>query len=399
MSEVAIRTEEPGTASNSASRNATTAAPAGRIPELDGLRGLAILLVILCHYVGNAKDAPLGNWPHRFLAAFTVGWSGVDLFFVLSGFLIGGILLDAREAPHYFKAFYLRRVHRILPIYYSWTALYGLIVLAALTFNAGRTSLTAHDLLQLPIHFLFLQNMHSGLPHFAWIWFAVTWSLAVEEQFYLLAPPLIRFLSSRHILLVLVATMAAAPVFRLLVFRFIGDPVLATFPMPGRADSLALGILLAMGWRRPEFQRFLASHRELLQLTVFILLVGVLALCWWLAHPVSYVTLSIGYTWLALFFGGLLLLAVSQTSSWPARLLRLAWLRALGTISYCVYIIHDTINLLAHRVILHGDPEIYNLSGVGVTLLALGLTFGIAALSWRYFEKPLIRRGHRYSYA
>ena len=70
----------------------------GRIPELDGLRGLAILLVILCHYVGNPDHTPLGFWPHRFLLAFTVGWSGVDLFFVLSGFLIGGILLDARSA-------------------------------------------------------------------------------------------------------------------------------------------------------------------------------------------------------------------------------------------------------------------------------------------------------------
>ena len=80
-----------------------------RIPELDGLRGLAILLVILYHYVGGADHKPLGYWPHRALSAFTVGWSGVDLFFVLSGFLIGGILLEARGAPNYFRAFYMRR--------------------------------------------------------------------------------------------------------------------------------------------------------------------------------------------------------------------------------------------------------------------------------------------------
>jgi peptidoglycan/LPS O-acetylase OafA/YrhL len=87
-----------------------------RIPEHDGLRGLAIPLVILCHYIGNPDHASLGFWPHSLLLAFTAGWSGVNLLLVLSGFLIGGILLDARSAPHY-CAFYMRRVFRILPIY------------------------------------------------------------------------------------------------------------------------------------------------------------------------------------------------------------------------------------------------------------------------------------------
>ena len=83
-----------------------------RIAELDGLRGLATLLVILCHYVGNPDHSPLGFLPHRFLLAFTAGWTGVDLFFVLSGFLIGGILLEARDSPNYFRTFYIRRVFR-----------------------------------------------------------------------------------------------------------------------------------------------------------------------------------------------------------------------------------------------------------------------------------------------
>src|SRR5579862_8426807 len=79
----------------------------GRVPELDGLRGLAITLVIVCHYVANADHKALNPWIHRALSGLTVGWSGVDLFFVLSGFLIGGILLDARSSPTYFRAFYM----------------------------------------------------------------------------------------------------------------------------------------------------------------------------------------------------------------------------------------------------------------------------------------------------
>jgi len=95
-----------------------------RIPELDGLRGLAILLVILCHYVGAADHSALPHLLHRFLQSFGLGWSGVDLFFVLSGFLIGGILLESRDSDRFFQTFYLRRVHRIVPIYYLWIILF-----------------------------------------------------------------------------------------------------------------------------------------------------------------------------------------------------------------------------------------------------------------------------------
>jgi Acyltransferase family len=121
-----------------------------RIPELDGLRGLAILLVMLCHYVGNPDHSPLGFLPHRFFLAFTAGWSGVDLFFVLSGFLIGGILLEARDSPNYFRTFYIRRVFRILPIYYLWTPLFALIVVVSRTLFPGHLDASWHELLRVP---------------------------------------------------------------------------------------------------------------------------------------------------------------------------------------------------------------------------------------------------------
>ena len=336
----------------------------GRIPELDGLRGLAILLVILCHYVGNAGHAPLGFWPHRFLSAFTAGWSGVDLFFVLSGFLIGGILLNAREAPRYFRTFYMRRVFRILPIYYLWTLLFGATVVGAVVFSPGQFGVSARDLLRVPVQLLFLQNIFIGMPHFQWTWFVVTWSLAIEEQFYLFAPPLIRFLSPRNFVAVLVATVALAPILRFLLFRYWAPGTyLCAFLMPCRADALAWGMLLAVGWRKTWFREFVQRNGAKLEGVLAGLFLGVGTLLWWLVHPLNGVTVTIGFSWLAVFYSAVLLIVLSKPKSWIAGVMRWKFLGRLGGISYCVYILHDAFNFFAHRVFLHAEPQIFTAKG------------------------------------
>lgn len=382
-----------------AETGAVAARDASRIPELDGLRGLAILLVFLDHYIGNADSAGLPKFLHRLAQAFAGGWSGVDLFFVLSGFLIGGILLDAKSSPRYFETFYLRRVHRILPIYYAWLLAYEGIVLLARTGFAGIPGPNWASLSPLPFYFLFLQNFIYQQAHFQWQWLAVTWSLAGEEQFYLVAPPLVRFLSVPRLKQVLAATIVIAPFLRYAVYRFHLDGyVAAVFAMPGRADALAVGILAAILWRTDSFQEFLARRTSQVKRAAWVLGAGVVALYWWFVHPVSAVTVTIGYTWLALFYVTLLVLALSQPAGLVARCARMPWLRGLGTISYCVYLIHFSFNELAHEILLHARPSISSLQGLGVTLLAAALTLVVAKLSWRYYEKPLVRRGRRYSY-
>jgi len=114
---------------------------------------------------------------------------------------------------------------------------------------------------------------------------------------------------------------------------------------------------------------------------------------------VNGVTVTVGYSWLALFYSALLVLVLSQTESWPAAIMRWKPLAWLGTISYCVYILHNAFNFLAHRLLLHSKPRLYDVPGIAVTFFAFAATIAVATLSWRFFEKPLIRRGHSYSYS
>lgn len=377
-----------------------------RIPELDGLRGLAILLVIICHYIADASHPHFGFVADHLITTLVLGWSGVDLFFVLSGFLIGGILLSSRNSPQYFRTFYLRRVHRILPVYYSWILLYVVFVgicayssLKPVIMTPPGIAIASQDLAVVPKYLLFLQNILYSPRPFEWQWFTVTWSLAVEEQFYLLAPPLIRWVSRRILLVILCSTVIAAPVLRFVSFVYFPQlDHFAQFAMPCRADALALGILAAIAWRSEAVRSFLQRNPGFLQRASVYLGVCIVGLLWWLARPLNVVTVTAGYSFLALFYVSLLLLVISQTNSFVAHCMRMSLLRRLGGISYCVYIIHLTINELGHRFLMHQEPDLSHWQGILITCSALVLSLTIASLSWKFFEKPLIRRGHRFTY-
>jgi peptidoglycan/LPS O-acetylase OafA/YrhL len=155
-----------------------------RIPELDGIRGFAILLVLCYHYI--AVPIPVNARPELLFIRqiLSNAWSGVDLFFVLSGFLITGILIDHRDAGNYFKVFYIRRINRIFPLYYFFLILF--LVLQRWESQLGFVSENLFDN-SLPIfpYFLYLQNFVMAVRgDYGNEFLAMTWSLAVEEQFY-----------------------------------------------------------------------------------------------------------------------------------------------------------------------------------------------------------------------
>ena len=377
--------------------------PQGRIPELDGLRGAAILAVWLGHYFGLPAAGPFrildANW-------YRLGWTGVDLFFVLSGFLIGGILLGARDSPAYFKTFYARRFFRIIPIYYVWTLAYVLVV------GVGGNYLRAHARIGVVegvdfgilAQFLFLQNFGNWLtsPLSYW-WFGATWSLAVEEQFYLIAPLLVRFFSKRTLVAALTTTFFAAPFIRFFVRRYAEHSLdegywLAYRLMPCRADALAVGMLLGIAWRNAPFRKWLDAHGGLLYSIFFVLLAGVAILWRWFSNPQSYICQVFGYSWLALFFATVLVLALSKPAGPIAVLARLGFLRDLGSVSYCIYIVHTAIYLICFQILLHTLPTAMNGKILGITILAAAISYVIAKLSGKYFEGPMLRLGHAYKF-
>ena len=221
-----------------------------RIPELDGLRGAAILLVLFYHYGYLTPHGKAGTFLDGLQGSFGMGWAGVDLFFVLSGFLIGGILLDSRTSPRFFRTFYARRFFRIIPLYYIWIGLYFVLTLSALSvflkpLGGGREQPNI-----VPIYMFFLQNMTKNLhSNFGTAWLAHLWSLAVEEQFYLFAPLAVCFVSRKRLVPLLLIAILGAPIARIVVFKISTTHSIQYMLTACRADGLSLGVLLATGWR------------------------------------------------------------------------------------------------------------------------------------------------------
>jgi peptidoglycan/LPS O-acetylase OafA/YrhL len=249
---------------------------------------------------------------------------------------------------------------------------------------------------------LFLQNF--GFVHYSGVgaaWFVSTWSLAVEEQFYLVAPAIVRWLSSGGLIGLLISVFLLAPFLRVLVHYHFPQTVSldpAYILMPCRADSLAIGMLLAILWRKPQSHRWLQSNPLIIYFLVAGFLVGVLLLEAYSPSHHSIAMQSIGFSWLAIFFGLILVLSLVSPRGPIASLARMSWLHELGRVSYCLYIIHQAVNLFCHAILQPTTDSTNGWKVLGVPTIAMILSYGIARLSWTYFEEPLLHRGHTFKY-
>jgi len=356
---------------------AVSSAGKGRIPLLDGIRGLAALMVMAFHYFqisDHLVAGRLGAALHRYS---TIGQTGVDLFFVLSGFLITRILLQTRERPGYFVNFYARRSLRILPLYY-WFLLLFFFVQPLLGEERpapfGQTWWWWVYLQNLPLTFGWPAV---GPNHY--------WSLAVEEHFYLIWPLLVFVLSRRNLVFASLGMVAAALATRVVLLANGLDGFYFTF---SRLDALALGALLALlepaVLARPDdFRKYFLILAGMLCIPL-----GALYLVFAGSHAIWLQAVKYPLTGLAYFiFLGLALMA--DPRSRPARFFASRTMRFLGGISYGMYVYHPLCFVWQDRLLPTRHP-----------LLFLPLEFlvpiGMAYLSFKWLEAPFLRLKDRF---
>jgi peptidoglycan/LPS O-acetylase OafA/YrhL len=371
----------------------------GHLPVLDGVRGIAILSVLIFHvsvFPGEGR-VELGV---RMAASF--GWAGVDLFFVLSGYLITGILLKARGAPGYYRTFYVRRTLRIFPLYYG----YCMVIFLVLPFLRGLGTPGSEELTAAaPWYLAYAMNVRIALAN-SWepatvAGTAFFWSLCVEEQFYLLWPATVARLSSVDLGRLCVALIVIAFTFRLAMVRT--DHAFAAYVLlPSRMDGLAIGAWLAVAVRRPGMLERLARLAPVVLASALLALLVLIRHTGYTGWDNAWMS-TVGMTCTAIASAALIVLVVGRQHSRAARFVSLKPLRVFGRYAYGLYVLGGIAALLLSASgLLDAVPG--RVFGTALPtllwhlLLTIGLTMALALLSFELFEQPALRLKRYFPY-
>lgn len=355
-------------------------------PELDGIRGIAIIAVMLSH-AGPLiqKDGIVSK---VLVSAMIPGWSGVELFFALSGFLITGILLRTKRAKNYFSSFYMRRFLRIFPIYYLTLSLILLLATHNSWWNSVIPSL-GHTRLS---YYFYMQNWPVFWPHGELRFSAIGhfWSLAVEEQFYLVWPLLAWFLPEDGLLWLCIVALGLALPFRILFFHKIGGDYGFIHLTSTRIDGLLVGAICAILTRRHGRVPLRLVHTALLVGGAIIVYISLFH-----HHELTatyrYME-TVGFTGFALLSGGLI--GISQyPRAGLLHFLRMRWLTETGRYSYGIYIYHIPIYLGIGRImqIELGASSPFRLTyALPYIAFLMALSFLLAKISYDCFESRIL---------
>jgi len=355
---------------------------------LDGVRGIAIILVMLTHYGEILRHG--GAFEQGLARVFNAGWIGVDLFFVLSGFLITGILLDTKGSPFYFRQFYWRRTVRIFPVYFLFLA-FVFVGLRVLFIH-----LIGHDLWKGTNSWWYLGYLSNWKPDHGRedLYVSHLWSLAVEEQFYFVWPAVV-VLCTRQRLATACATLAGLALALRCVMIADGATSTALYRLtPCRMDPLVLGALLALILRDETWRARLQRWMTPLAASAALLIAAIA----WTRGSFDFdnrVTETVGASGLAILFACVVFYAVVGQGGALRSLFRSSWLRAAGRYSYAVYVIHVTPHfMLLKRAEVLIDRQsrflqpLLRFSYIGGLV---ALSFGVGWISWHILEKPLLK--------
>ncbi|HUB29595.1 MAG TPA: acyltransferase [Terracidiphilus sp.] len=376
---VAVKTPATG--------GAETAARANRVkryvPCLEGLRGYGFLLVFCGHYFAPSQLAHPGTIRLKFATAMaSMGLFAVPAFFVLSGYLIGGILYDTRHREGFFRVFYTRRILRVFPVFY-------VTLLAILLFNT---------LYKVPydyhfwVHFLYIQNLlpsyiHQHSSHVSMIHF---WSLAVEEQFYLLWPLVVWLFPERKKLLSIATCLIAfSCILRIAAPFFIASPKAIVWFTPTRADAILLGVILALIRHDPIYERIKPFAKWV------VLAGGATAATLAILKGASWsMTFAGEEIWIPLvnFTSFAIIITVMEEGTLINRLCSQKWICWLGSLSYSLYVFHLTYAVFfldtVTRVLEDHMRQSFAVLTAG--LLAFCLTLLLSIICYLLIERPIL---------
>jgi peptidoglycan/LPS O-acetylase OafA/YrhL len=374
----------------------------GYIKGIDGLRAIAVIWVMLGHVATSIDWTAVTVIDKLFVLLINSNWVGVQLFFVISGFLITKILLEGKDQQHQIRNFYIRRSLRIFPIYYITLAY---IFIALPLFNATPTWLDSVTEQQWWF-WTYLNNWSRPFYEFGGI--THLWSLAIEEQFYLIWPFIVVFLSTKRVMQISLFMVISAPIARFAMYYYAGNFGMTdeqgsraaynfTF---ARWDAIALGAYLAVLMTNKAAVAWLSAHGKKL----LIIVIAVIAVQIVVNHNFTSVAQGIGIlnqTTASFAFAIALFFVVVNSDKPMVSFLELSWMKSIGKVSYAMYIFHLPLMMFWLKL---SPPDLTGVNQWLVVPVVLSYTAGftlliylMSLLSWHFIEHPILKLKKRYA--